>query len=404
MPRIATLLALAVLVAPVGAGAVDAPFAAWLDVDSAYVHADADLRSPVVGLLRSGDVVTVSACAPDCEASAAWARLGADGAIRLSLLKRSEVDDAHRALGAAARYLYGTVRRDGTPVFATMTAHRPSGRVKAARVLAFRVEQPPEETGWLQTAYGGYVRRTAIRLAKPSLFRGERAPAEVTAFMLRASARWPARGQAGPPVPVDRQARWRVKAFDRNVVETDEGVLRRHDLRLAVAHRRPASVPPQARWVHVDLNEQALTAYEGDRLVFATLVSTGKKGHETPEGIFKVWLKTVHHRMTGSESTPYEVDEVPFTQFFRRGVALHGAFWHDAFGAAVSHGCVNLSLADAEWLFQWAPPELPQGWHAIVPGPTRMEALYVVVERSRPVARWPVPSSEPVTLGAPTPP
>jgi hypothetical protein len=77
---------------------------------------------------------------------------------------------------------------------------------------------------------------------------------------------------------------------------------------------------------------------------------------------------------------PYFVDEVPDAMFFRRGLALHGTFWHDRFGRRMSHGCVNLSLADAAWLFAWGPPRLPEGWHGIEPGQAGLPTLEVLIE------------------------
>ena len=71
----------------------------------------------------------------------------------------------------------------------------------------------------------------------------------------------------------------------------------------------------------------------------------------------------------------------------KKGRALHGTFWHDGFGRRRSHGCVNLSVADAEWLFRWAPPELPGGWHAVAPRALRRGMLWVQVEAARP--GWP---------------
>jgi lipoprotein-anchoring transpeptidase ErfK/SrfK len=35
--------------------------------------------------------------------------------------------------------------------------------------------------------------------------------------------------------------------------------------------------------------------------------------------------------------------------------ALHGAYWHNNFGTPMSHGCVNLPLDMATFLFNWAP-------------------------------------------------
>jgi hypothetical protein len=87
----------------------------------------------------------------------------------------------------------------------------------------------------------------------------------------------------------------------------------------------------------------------------------------------------LHDRMRGDE---YFIEEVPFLQYFARGQGLHAASWHDRFGHAVSHGCVNLSTADARWLFDWSPPTLPVGWHTLWPGPKGVESLWVLVERT----------------------
>jgi hypothetical protein len=164
-------------------------------------------------------------------------------------------------------------------------------------------------------------------------------------------------------------------------------------VRIAWARPRPDGIPAGARWVHIDVREQVLTAYEGERLVFATLVSTGKPGVRTRTrlGVFPVWYKTAHAAMHGPREDPYLVDEVPFVLYFFRSMGLHGTFWHERFGTAVSHGCVNLSMADAEWMFSWAPPQLPAGWHAISTEAANRPKLWVQVERARPgpLPRWP---------------
>jgi lipoprotein-anchoring transpeptidase ErfK/SrfK len=54
---------------------------------------------------------------------------------------------------------------------------------------------------------------------------------------------------------------------------------------------------------------------------------------------------------------------VPFVQYFHKGYALHAAYWHDDFGHAHSHGCVNLAPVDAAWLYRWTDPRMPTGWH-----------------------------------------
>jgi lipoprotein-anchoring transpeptidase ErfK/SrfK len=76
-------------------------------------------------------------------------------------------------------------------------------------------------------------------------------------------------------------------------------------------------------------------------------------------GIFRTWLRLVSRKMAGGSAATggyYNLEEVPWTLYFYSGYALHGAYWHDAFGNPRSHGCVNLSLYDAWWIFKWSEP------------------------------------------------
>jgi hypothetical protein len=100
--------------------------------------------------------------------------------------------------------------------------------------------------------------------------------------------------------------------------------------------------------------------------------------------LHKVWLKSLHDTMRGEG---YVVDEVPYVQFFKGGQALHGVVWHDWFGTPVSYGCVNMSMADAKWVFEWAPPNLPTGWHTLLPAQGD-DTLYVFVEKGDPKRQW----------------
>ncbi len=138
-------------------------------------------------------------------------------------------------------------------------------------------------------------------------------------------------------------------------------------VRLVRKIARPKGVPAEEKWVHIDLERQALVAYEGDRPVYATLVSSGKDGYETPTGLYRVNRKYLTKTMRGKddESGRYEVQEVPWTMFYHRNFALHGAYWHNKFGNTKSHGCTNVPPADARWLYYWSAIALPQGWHAV---------------------------------------
>jgi lipoprotein-anchoring transpeptidase ErfK/SrfK len=117
----------------------------------------------------------------------------------------------------------------------------------------------------------------------------------------------------------------------------------------------------------VNLFEQTLAAYVGDRMVYATLVSSGLPGWNTPPGLFQVWQKVKAGKMSGAENRPdyYFLEDVPWSLYFNQDVALHGAYWHNSFGYKHSHGCVNLAPLDAKWLFEWAPENL---WVRVEPG------------------------------------
>ncbi len=111
--------------------------------------------------------------------------------------------------------------------------------------------------------------------------------------------------------------------------------------------------------IEIDLSDQQLVAYEGDLPVWRAGVSTGKDMFETPTGSFSVYGKLLYDDMTGDlQGEEYDVRKVPYVLYFHLGYAIHGTYWHDQFGTGVrlSHGCVNLSMDDAEWIWAWVQP------------------------------------------------
>lgn len=116
---------------------------------------------------------------------------------------------------------------------------------------------------------------------------------------------------------------------------------------------RPEGV--YGRWVAVDLFEQSLVAYEDDKPVFATLISSGLPEWSTNEGTFEVWARLARDSMSGATGAPdaYALQSVPWVMYFDESISLHGTYWHDLFGYRRSHGCVNLSISDARWVFEW---------------------------------------------------
>jgi lipoprotein-anchoring transpeptidase ErfK/SrfK len=122
-----------------------------------------------------------------------------------------------------------------------------------------------------------------------------------------------------------------------------------------------ARVPDDAgegtcRFIYVDLAEQTLRVYHECRLVFATLVSTGKQEGWTFPGRFAILAKFPYNRLTPPEESisVYYLENVPNFMTYYGDLGFHGAYWHDDFGSPVSHGCVNMSPGDARWLYEWA--------------------------------------------------
>lgn len=129
---------------------------------------------------------------------------------------------------------------------------------------------------------------------------------------------------------------------------------------------RPEGIGSNDKWIDINLTQQTVSAYEGDQMVFATLTSTGKRTTPTVTGLFYVYDKIVSHTMQGiSETGTYYLEEVPWTMYFTQRYGLHGAYWHDGFGAIRSAGCVNLSPIDAKWLFNWTGPTVPAGQNRV---------------------------------------
>ena len=137
-------------------------------------------------------------------------------------------------------------------------------------------------------------------------------------------------------------------------------------------------VPYEQKLIEVNLTTQTLFAYEGGNLVFQTNISSGvpydPTGGEgipttTPTGTYtildKVPAKHMGFSYFGSQTTGnlladadnYVLPGVPWTSFFTtQGHAFHGTYWHENYGAPMSHGCINMRSNEANWLFRWVKP------------------------------------------------
>ena len=106
------------------------------------------------------------------------------------------------------------------------------------------------------------------------------------------------------------------------------------------------------KWIDIDLSSQRTRAYQGNVAVRSMVVSTGIARYPTPPGRFRIYAKYPSVTMSGPG---YYLPGVPHTMYFYKGYAVHGTYWHHNFGRPMSHGCINLTRADAAWLYSWTP-------------------------------------------------
>lgn len=136
----------------------------------------------------------------------------------------------------------------------------------------------------------------------------------------------------------------------------------------------PTAIPPGPKHIVVSISEQTFRMYQGDVLVLETLTSTGLAPNETEIGFFHVRIKYESQTMQGftdgtgeviglgneGEGEHWAVSDVPNILYFNyQAEAIHGAYWHNNFGNRMSHGCVNLPLDVAAFVWEFAPLGTP---------------------------------------------
>ncbi len=228
---------------------------------------------------------------------------------------------------------------------------------------------------WYQVRPNGYVHADEVRIFTPSEFQGialTATPDKPIAWIV-----YGVRVSSEPGAPPAADALRLAKYTPVTILEEqqvgnwkwyrigDHQWVEQRQVGVVKASPRPAEIGPNDKWIEVNLYEQTLAAYEGDRMVYATLVSSGLPQWPTRTGLFQIWAKVQSDKMSGAAGYPdyYYLNDVPWIMYFDQAIALHGAYWHDRFGAPHSHGCVNLAPKDAHWLFDWATPVVgPGNW------------------------------------------
>jgi hypothetical protein len=146
-----------------------------------------------------------------------------------------------------------------------------------------------------------------------------------------------------------------IEGTDWDLIGPNEWVESRN-----IAAVSPDNTPPEGvtngRWIDVNLAEQTVAVYDNKQLVFATVMASGMEPTWTRPGLFQIYLKKEIETMSGDQGGPdyYYLENVPWTMYFDKARALHGAYWRTRLGFVQSHGCVNMTIGDAHWLFNWA--------------------------------------------------
>ncbi len=360
----------------------DVPEGSYILRAPSVIRVAPDAEAVALGVLAVGTRLprTEPIDAPGCKGG--WVPVEPRGFACVAL---DVVDDAPRALvqpvlsgDAMLPTVYGRVRRSAK-VYADADAVR-AGR-SAPPSVSLTVERRGSVTiagkRYWRTRHG-LIASGDVRRLRGSRFEGVSLDEEITLPIA-----WTLPGERrSVPVRAKPSMRARTKgrlaahtallepdaAADADFVQVPgKGWVARTDVRVALPAEVPADLQPDEMWLDVDLNEQTLVAYRGETPVYATLVSTGKARYETPAGEFrierKVSMRTMNSRQGAQET--YAVDKVPWTAYFKDSYALHTAYWHSGFGRVRSHGCINLSPADAQRIYAWMGPHAAPGWREV---------------------------------------
>lgn len=284
--------------------------------------------------------------------------------------------------GARLPQRYAFVRFDGTRAYAHPSDYFRNDYSEALGKgygIVITGEQVYEGVEFIRTRRYLWIERGSVHFVDGSPFTGEKLrhgePLDV-AWVSPRPAKLHAIPNGRALQRLDRHQAVRIESSRGGWSQLARGGwMRNADLARAGLVEPPEGVGPTDRWIDIDIDQQVLVAYEGRQPTFATLVSTGRnsKQSETPLGVFQIWAKLEYSDMDDIERTDveknYSIQDVPWVQFFKGSYGFHAAFWHNDFGRRRSHGCINLSPADARYLFQFSQPVLPPGWNAILPMP-----------------------------------
>jgi lipoprotein-anchoring transpeptidase ErfK/SrfK len=127
-----------------------------------------------------------------------------------------------------------------------------------------------------------------------------------------------------------------------------------------------------AKRITVNVVRERLRAWEGNRVVLSTPVTTGDRLLPTPTGYFRLYAKFSPYTMISpwpkGDYRWYPPSRMSFAMEFARGYFIHDAPWRSVYGRGSNagtqpgtnyggtHGCVNVPYAAMRFLYSWATP------------------------------------------------
>ncbi len=370
---------------------------------TATVRTEPRVSAPAVGLLAAGARVEIYERVPGEGCVREWLAVVPHGFVCAQTAATSQEPTGMLPVvpdGARVPGIYGSVAKQAL-VYASLddAAAQLDGREPGRHLTVRRERQAVRggQTFW-KTRYGWFAGADVRR------FRGSEFSGELLDGGLDNPMVWTLPAPKARTVPVlaepakkaevvahlgPRRARRMLEQRD-GYARIDEGWVELARVRIAKPTAAPQGIAADERWVDIDLDQQVLVAYEGATPVYATLVSTGKAGHTTPTGIYRISRKVAERTMNSmsDSSDSYSVDKVPWTAYFAHGYALHAAFWHGGFGRRRSHGCVNLAPHDARALYDWMSPAAAPGWAEVYGNADQPGAVVRVRSRRDPEPSW----------------
>ncbi len=369
-------------------------------IDQAPIFAAAHKKAPIIGYLHAGDTVARSESAHENDqCTEGWYAVLPRGYVCTEKATTTNLEHPTlrtMALGAnmdgALPYTYARTTKV-TALFENKSKDgvELSGRLAKSTVMAIvgswtapDESKEPQRLGLRMD--GDFVRADDLEAAVGSDFQGielsENLELPVAYAVRRGVRSWKMDGAAAikqDEIPyhtrLELSGRFRTVQGHRFWATKDDLWVRHKDVTVVRRlHEFPEFATGQQKWIDISIVTGTAVAYEGQKPVYATLVSVGRDRLGDPEttasterGTFRVIRKQITRR--GDDSPDAPLHDAPWALLLESGDWLYATPSHDRFGIEHTDGNIELSPKDGRHLFNWSSPQIPEGWHGVVVDP-----------------------------------